>query len=432
MRFLCFFEPWSKMKRTDFLLAACLALTSAQSFAREPQAPPSPSAEGPAAHIGTIQEHHRPGEEFPSSLYIGNYGEPIEIHYGWTADARMVGETEIVYFHPKFKDGVHRRQPYRPKQSDYTAENFAPMRLIELVVIPKNAPGGFPSLKAIRIAKEKELTQNHIDFEANEVSDDATWPLGTFHIQTTRPYRLWQIYSESSKEFYILTLGGPLKEGDYGLDQTFVLDYNSAGALLRRSLSAQLLAARKQTLREYLFKPAPPYANDFRRYLKTIGANTRYWIVLGAISIALMLTALWPGKSQRTKRANFIGRSLILFSVIMGLIGFLSVYIPVRSFGVAWRHSTAPELIPLLLVPWISWRSAKSLGSLRPKSVLLWSAPLAALLALCSFQANEIDNADLAIGAAFANAGLFLFLGLVFGAVFVLAFGPLPKKEEQR
>lgn len=410
------------MKSCLALLVTFLVFTTARSFAREPQPPPSPTATG----------SQTPGEEYPKSIYVGHYGELLEIHDGWTAEPTMAGETEVIYFHPKFKDGLRRRQPYQPPPSDYTAENFSPMRLMELVVIPKNAPGSLRSLDAIRRAREAELRQSHADFDINAVSDDKTWPLGTFHVQIKRPYRLWQIYSESANEFYTLTLGGPIKIGDYGLDINLVSNYNSADTLLRRSLSSHLRAVYKQSVHEYLFQPLPSNSHDFLEHFKRIAANTRYWIILGALFFSLILPAFWAGSSQRVRRANLIARSFIFFSVVMGLLGFLSIYIPASWFGVTWRHSAAPELIPLVLAPWISWLAAKRLRSSRSNYVLLWSALFAGLMATFSFLGNEAGDLNLATRVAFANASLFLLLGLVFGIVFVLSLGPVPTEDEKR
>jgi len=407
-----------------------LLLAAAPGFTSEPKAPPSPLSDGAVTQVGPIREVPDSSGTGTASIFVGNYGESIELHPDWTAEATMTGMIETVYFHRKSQDllGLH---PIRPRASDYRADNFAPMMLMELVVIPKNAPRGFTSLKAILQAKAVELAQTRAEYEMTEVSNNRTWPLGTVHVQSKRPYKLWQIYSESPKEFYILTLGGPLKEGDYGLSRDLILNYNSADALLRDSLSAHLLAVHKQTLGEYLFRPLPSHSSELLGYLKLISANTRYWIVLGASTICLLLAAMWPGKSPWARRANSTGRSLIAFSAVSGFVAFMVVYVPARFYGVVWRHSMAPEIISLFLLPWIGWSAAKNRGSVRSKSVLFWCASLATLLAAFSFMANEIDTAGSAASLAFSNVSLFLFLGLVFGVVFALAIGPLPDDVER-
>ena len=416
------------MKRHFAQLVLCFTLAAARSFAREPQAPPSPPADGAAAHVGTIKEVSDASEGSTRSIYVGHYGEAVEFPYGWTAEPSMRGLTEAVYFHRKSDDllGLH---PFQPKESDYKPENFAAMRLIELVVVPKNAPGGLRDLKALRGAKEKELTASGADYEIiDEMSEPYFWPHGSFHVEIKRPYRLRQTYSESATEFYILTAGGRLKEGDYSLSNDRILNYNFADALVSGSLGRLLLSVHTRTPGGLLFKAERQESNDFMAPFKLV----RLRVVLGLFSTGMLILALWPGTSQRVRRAHLFGYSLLFFTLLTALAGFLSVYIPVHCGGVLWRNSAAAGLIPVLLIPWISWIAARRFGSAHPRRILFWSGALAVLLTLDLFRGSRLDSATSADNLAYGTTLLLLVLGLAFGLTFAVAFGPLPQKEEKR
>lgn len=418
------------MKRRVANLSLALALITAPCIAREPQVPPAPPTDG-IQQSGTVRNRVRVGEGSTRNVYAGHYGALLEMDSDWTAEARMEGATEVVNFHRKSHDILGRR-PVLSQPSDYKAENFAPMTLMELIVIPKNAPGGLRSLRALRDAKENELKRTPIVFEINEVTNNDTWPLGTFHVQITAPYRLWQVYSESPNEFYILTLGGPLKAGDYGLSEDRVFDYNSADAILRNSISSYLLSAHRQSPRGSLFMYPPAYPRGFLGYLKIIGANVRYWTIVATMVILILVPAFWPGKSQRLRRMRFMGRSLVFFSGSAAIVGFLAAYAPTLATGLIWRHTAAPELLSLVVLPGLGVLAAKVLRSSHPKRVLLWTTALAGFLSFFSIQGNEVDQAVAAVELACGNAMFFLFLGLIFGLVFALSFGPLPKGEVRR
>lgn len=414
------------MKRYPAPLVVSLALAAAHSFAREPQAPPSPSVDS-ASRSGMIGKGAA-----GSSMFVGHYGEILEIPYGWTAEAEMRGETEAVYLHRKSHDAFGFK-PFHPNISDYKPENFAPMGFMELIVIPKNAPGGLPSLKAIRGAKEVELKQSGAEYEIFDETGDGDWPRTTFHVNTKKPYRLWQTYAESPNEFYILTVGGEVETGDYGLDEARVLNYRSASQLVSRSLGNHVLAAHKRSLGGTLFRYRAGAADGlFSDFIDLIGKPPLMRIVLGALGAMMLILALWPGTSTSARRVGLFGRSLLLFTLFTGLAGFLVVFIPARFGDALWNSNELALLIPVLIIPGISWAAARALGSARPKRVLASTGIVAAAWATAFLWGADFKNVDEAAILAVGNTIILLLVGLTFGIAFGLGFGPLPKKEIPR
>lgn len=148
------------MKRIFTPLALCLALSAGNLLARESTAPPPPSTSDSSTGALT------PGPD-GTTLFVGHFGETLVVHYGWTAKAEIRGVAEIVHIHRKSHDDFGLR-PFQPKPSDFKLENFAPMGLMELVVVPKNAPGGLRTLAELRAAKEKELNSIQAAFRIDD------------------------------------------------------------------------------------------------------------------------------------------------------------------------------------------------------------------------------------------------------------------------
>lgn len=410
------------MKRCIAFLAVGLALSAQRSFAREPQAPPSPVLDDAAPKSQAMTTNHR-----GNSVFVGHYGEILELSYGWTAEAELRGDIEAIYIHRKSHDEFGQK-PFQPKKSEFKAENFAPKGLIELIVIPKKTPGGMRSLKAMRHAKEKELANSGAEYKFSDVTNDFHWPIGTFHVEVRRPHTLVQTYAESPREFYILTFGGDLNPGDFGLTKDRILDFRYAGINISESLGKYLLSVRKPTFSESIFRPEPRDSNSFSM---PFGLQ-RLRITLGAFGLISLSIALWPGTSPKLRRARLFAWSLFAFASLMALTAFFSVFIPVYFGDVIWRQSATAGLIPICLAPLFSWIAAKRLGSVHAKRVLLSVGALSILLALDMMQGSRLDSAKSGDILAYESTLLLFTLGLAFGTVFSLAFGPLPKKGEFR
>ncbi len=359
-------------------------------------------------------------------MFVGHYGEVVEVPSNWSADVQLRGLTEVVYFHRKFDDDFGRK-PFQPKPVDYKLENFAPTGLVELLVIPKNAPGGLGSLAKIRLAKEKELNQSGADYKISQETEGGRWPSGTFHVGTHRPYRLVQTYTESPGEFYILTLGESLEPGAFGLNADRVLDYRLAGDVVSDSLCKHLLAVHDRTPAGKFFENASDLSGIFYYF-----GLPRFW-ALFASSIAVMLfLAAWPSKSARSAKIRLLGRSLLLFSLISALAGFFIAYVPVSFGGVVWRRSEDALLIAALINPLIAWGAARGFGSTHVRRVMLTIAGLAvAWMVLMAL--GPRSNSAAPVGELIITTTLALyFWGMVNASVFALAFGEMAQREARR
>ena len=415
------------------------SLAAAQTFAREQQSPPSPSGDGGIPQVGTIKVEPNPSGYGTTSFFVGHYGEMIEFPYSWIAEAELRGKTEAVYFHRKFSDDKN-RLPFQPKPADYTLENFARLELMELIVIPKNAPGGLRSLKAIRRAKEEEIAKTGADSKIIDETNEYAWPRGTFHVKTLKPHSTVQTYGESPKEFYILTTGGSLAAGDYDLSEERAADYNYYVEHTLESLRKHLLAVHKQTLGDFIYAHSPDTLNFFsfapvsdrsKDFLSSF-RSVRFFGLFGTLGAGILVIAFWPGTTSRVRRARLFGRSLFFFAHLTALIGFLFVYCPISIFGVKWQSAADATFMPVLLIPWISWLAARHLGSVRTNRVLISTAMLAALWTILMVLTRHSEDSLPVEYAVFGNTVLLHLLGLIFGSAFVLAFGPLPKNEPPR
>ncbi|PIR19480.1 MAG: hypothetical protein COV48_01775 [Elusimicrobia bacterium CG11_big_fil_rev_8_21_14_0_20_64_6] len=395
------------------LFAAGLLLSIANvSLAIEPLAPPSPSA--------ATTEPPSNG----SSLFVGAYGEMIELPYGWAADPTMRGAAEIIHIHRKSIDDFGLK-PFHPNSSDYKPENFESMGLIELMVIPKNAPGGFKSLADLRQAKEKELFSSGSEYKISETAPSDDWPKGTFDVATSRPHRLLQMYAESKKEFYILTTAWLPGEAAYANDKRRALNYRYTLDAVGRSLQRHLSTTREHA------DSGRWFASDENPSTSSSAPNAlRIAFVITIPTIAMVCFALWPKKSPRSGKIRLYGRALILFSLTSAIAGFLTVYVPARSWHLYWLHIEDALIIASLPNLMIAWGAARAYGSGHMRRILL---SVTALLALWSviwfFQPRQTVEVSAIYGLYLVPLLLF-GLGILVASVFATAFGPASSIKE--
>lgn len=153
-----------------------------------------------------IAKEMRIAPEQKQTLYIGHYGETLTYSEAWTLRPPVLTDgIEVVRFYPVwFSLLSEHRQAIN--DSDYNApENFAPLQLVQLLVIPKKSEG-FKDLATLRAAKEQDLTAKGYSFRIKD-SPANSWPKNTFQVFVSTPYRLHQLYAESDGRIFILTGG---------------------------------------------------------------------------------------------------------------------------------------------------------------------------------------------------------------------------------
>lgn len=422
------------MKRHLTFLVLGLALAAGKSVAREPQAPPSPAGDGSSTNTGSVKAVPHPSGYGSTNIFVGHYGETIELRHEWIVKAELRGLTEVVYLHRKYRDDK-RDELFHPKPGDYTPENFARLELIELVVVPKKSPGGLRSLQELRRAKEIEITQKGLESEIVEVDQENVWPRGTFYVITTKPYRLLQTYSESPNEFYILTTGDELAAGDFGFSKERADQYNFAGERAGISLGRHLLSLREHTLGERIswpsldaFIPLPAESGDLLRSFKTV----RFIAIFGTIGAAMMVMAFWPGATPRSQTVRLFGRSIFIYSHLLALIGFISIYAPIRLAGVMWKCSDDATVLPVVAIPIFSWITAQRLGSGRSVRVAIWTGALSLIWITAWILTRDPVHPLTASTEIVGDTAFLYLLGILSGCVFFAALGPSVGKAGTR
>lgn len=419
------------MKRHLTFLLLSLALGAGLSVAREPQAPPSPTEDGTAGKIKTVPH---PSGYGSTNIFVGHYGETVELLHEWIVKAELQGLTEVVYLHRKYRD-EKRHELFHPKPGDYTPENFARLELIELIVVPKNSPGGLRSLPELRRAKELEIAQKGLESKIVEVDQENVWPLRTFYVITTKPYRLLQTYSESPKEFYILTTGDELAAGDFGFSKERADLYNFAGQRAGISLGRHLLSLRTHTLGDRIYWPSldafttlPAGSEDLLRGFKTV----RFIVIFATLGTAMVVMAFWPGVTPRTKAVRLFGRCIFIYSHLLALIGFISVYAPNRLAGVMWKCSDDATVLPVVAIPLFSWIAAQRLGGGRSVRVAIWTGALSFIWITAWILTRDPIHTLTASTEIVGDTAILYLLGILSGCIFFAALGPSIEKAGPR
>lgn len=416
------------MNRPSAVLVTVLVLASVKLFAREPQGPPSP-APGTPGRSGTTGL-----DGGGISLFVGHYGEALKFPSNWAADAELHGETEAVFFHRKFEDKFE-FTPFRPKASDYEPENITPMGLMELIVIPRNSPGGLGSLAAIRSRKELELKKNGAEYRIIDETGEKGWPRATFHVSISKPYRLWQTYSQSPGEFYILTVGGAIGSGEFGLDQVRIENFRTAKELVSDSLIKHIQALELRTPAGGLFRFRDDAAQNifsrFGNFIRYDGSMPAA-MPMTAFGVVLLILAMWPRSAPGSRRVRLVGRSILFFTLLSGFLGFLAVYLPARFADALWTSSDLASTVPLPLLPAIGWAVARRLRSSKVGRISISMAALAVAWTVILLWGATRENHDPTAIMISGNTFVLLVVGLTFGIVFAAAFGPLPDQGISR
>lgn len=316
------------MRLRPAFLAAVLALSAGRSYAREPAAPPSPVEPGAAAKHSLTPN----AEDAGVNVFIGHFGETVRLPYFWAADARMQGPMEVVNFHFKTVDPMKMfSAPFSPEAKDYVPENFSRLRLMQMLVIPKNVPGGYPSLEKLREAKSKELSETGNPYDLRKVGG-YPWPPDTFWVSISTPYPLFQLYTQSDKNFFIVTSGA----SPYAKDRKDPVLANSAGDLCG-SLSTYL----------------DQFADKLADKPKSVSSTLAALLPWAGICAAGIILGLLP------KRGNWLGRLSLMGRAMVGLAS-ISLLIASPLLFFSWRqgfdkiiNEGSILLVAGLVMPWM-------------------------------------------------------------------------------
>lgn len=329
-------------------LAAVLALSAGRSFALEPAAPPPPTDPGAPAKHSLRQDPEDPGE----NIFIGHFGETLRLYNRLVVDAKMQGPMERVNLHFKTVDPSNVfSAPFLPQAKDYIPENFARLRLMQMLVIPKDVPGGFRSLQALREAKVKELSAAGHPFDLRQIGE-YPWTPETFSVSISTPYPLYQLYTQSDKNFFILTSGA----------SPLALDPKDP---FLSSVTSEI----SSSLSTYLYQFIPPPAQEVSRL--DLGIAALPWAGVCVIAIAL---GLLPKKGYWLGRLRLTGRMAFVLSTVGLIIGGPILFISM-SHGLGRTINQASILIcASLIFPWICRAASARLNGTKPWRVFFWAA----------------------------------------------------------
>jgi hypothetical protein len=136
-------------------------------------------------------------------MFIGEYGEAFTYEMEWVLHPPVLKNgIEVVRFHSMLTNPPDKVQV---KDSDFVAENFTRLNLVELIVMPKTG-AQFKNLGELRSAKAAALTSKGAVFHIAPMGD-GKWPESTFAVTVSSPYALYQRYAETEEQIFILTTG---------------------------------------------------------------------------------------------------------------------------------------------------------------------------------------------------------------------------------
>lgn len=335
------------MKRRFTLLVIYLTL-AVQGLALEPEAPPSPIDPGaPAKH-----SLRRDSEDAGENVFIGHFGEIVRVPHFWAVDAKMQGPIEQVNFHFKTIDPMRMfSASFSPRAQDYVPENFARLRLMQMLVIPKDVPGGFPSLDVLRESKAKELSAAGNPYDLRQVGE-YPWPPDTFWVSISTPYPFFQLYTQSDKNFFIVTSGA----SPFGVDRKDPVLANSTAGLA-------------SSLSTYVYQFVAPPAERISSLDLALAALP--WAIVCVIGVVL---GFLPKNGNWLGRLRLMGRMTCGLATAAMLVCTPIFFISMR-LGMVRTINQATMLFCLgLISPWVCRAASARLNGRKPWRVFAWSA----------------------------------------------------------
>jgi hypothetical protein len=394
-------------------LAIVLALGAGRSYAREPAPSPAASSENAEFSVTLDKKEMR-------NVFVGHYGETLHLSSDWTAEAILRGPIEIVYFRERSDPPpsewpkeikrnrsdstvVFHRPAFKIKPEEFTPENMAPLRLMQLMVIPKNAPGGFASLEKMRAAKNDELKGSGASFELRETGD-YPWTPDTFWVLISTPTRIFQLYTQNEKQFFILTAGAT--PFDEAVDEP---GYGSAVSRLSNSLST------------FVYNTRGTHSTE------EFSASRAAFVLLplALVSLFAALLALFPG------RARLIGGTSFFFCLVPHLFGAPLLFASWRM-GLGRAINEGAILLSVgLTMPWVCKSLSRRFGGDRLWRVFLAAAAANILPIVTGYQVFREFRSG---GEVLSGYGNFWMMGFSLSVLALLngaAFGFTHKPGEK-
>jgi hypothetical protein len=330
------------------------------------------------------------------NVFTGHSGELLRFDSDWTAEAVMRGLTEEIHFHEKTTDPSKlSAPPYEPKPQDYIPENFARMRLMELLVIPKNAPNSPATLRKLREIRDRELVASGVSYRILPPQHGYdNWPQDTFGVSISSPYRLFQQYSQDRNNFFILTTGVVPEDSAQG----YVME-------LFNSLQKYLEPSIRQVSEDHL-----------------IYKNRRFSIPWVLFIFIAALIGTRPKQAGWSRRLRLIGRTMIVFLTALPLIGLSIVYSGWRCGLDRWVNGSSVLLFLCIAMPFLCMALSQRLGGKRPRRVFLWMVAIDILPAAAAL----VAALDFVRGQEVMDAREFWFISaslMILGLIWSVCFG---------
>lgn len=358
------------------------------------------------------------------NVFVGNYGEVLDVDSDWGVQAFMSGNTEIVRFYPKCDTFCFERNAKKlpvPGPADYSnPANFTPKRLMQLVVYAK-ATSDIKTLKELRALREKTLKDDRIECSTLKEKRDTpclifdmgpgtNWlpdelPRESFSVNIKAPYKLHQYYYQTAKLLIIFSVGDPAGDGDAGAVKTL---HNSLQSYLTENLWAL-----ERSYENARLGPTSPFKNA---------------LLMGVLVLVNLIGLTFVFRSRKP-RLCLSGRFLLILTNLFALLGWSQAYLTqILKSPVIINESSGPLFLALLAPALCGWMSFRR-GGRHPLRVVLFCLIPGIFVAVDRIrQLPQIArHVDLYVNSFPASMAQGAALGLIYALILSVFHSP---KEE--
>ncbi|MFA6092023.1 MAG: hypothetical protein WCU88_05315 [Elusimicrobiota bacterium] len=325
-------------------------------------------------------------ESSGESVFVGQYGEVLSYPAEWNLRAGIADDgVEVLQFFPK-------NGPEVSNEEFQVESNFASKRLMDILVIPKRSGKKFETLAMQRRSEERDLKKKGVEYT---LIDEQDWPtLGAFRVNTTKPYQLMELYSQSDRNIFIMGIA-PIP-GD--------IAYTSAAQAVLDSLKRHEARSKKFLVKQDMFAF---FKDGFM------------WSLEGILCGICLLLLLF-----RKPRARWCAAAIFAYAHVAGLYAWATAVTFWLLGKPLWMQVPAVPLV--ILAPLISWAISKKMGGTRLWRVVVWAIPPAIFFgvfitawARFGSVARSIERNGLLDTVVFHAQCLFV-IGILFGFCFGL------------